>query len=265
MAGQEVRLVSIQADAGAGMGMFETLHDMPSAGDLADHIRRAARTTYGTASRAYLNALVKDRTNDEAGLIAGIKGMVDAFADICLPNVKIDGQVRSVVRRFGLVAAAGEMAAAYKILPWQHGAATRAAKVCFESWLSDRGGTQAAEDQEAIEQVRAFIEAHGESRFTNLNRADEGGLHSRTNNRAGYRRVEDGPDDGRWEYLIFPEAWRKEVCKGLDAKRAAKVLYEAGHLKVGDPGRPTKSVRIPEEGLKRFFVLKNSILEGGAA
>ncbi|MCP1214624.1 DUF927 domain-containing protein [Acetobacter orientalis] len=265
MAGQEVRLVSIQADAGAGMGMFETLHDMPSAGDLADHIRRAARTTYGTASRAYLDALVKDRTADEAGLIAGIKSMVDAFADMCLPNVKIDGQVRSVVRRFGLVAAAGEMAAAYDILPWQRDTAIQAAKICFESWLSERGGTQAAEDREAIEQVRAFIEAHGESRFTNLNRADEGGLHSRTNNRAGYRRVEDGPDDGRWEYLIFPEAWRKEVCKGLDAKRAAKVLYEAGHLTAGDPGRTTKSVRIPEEGLKRFYVLRNSILEGGAA
>lgn len=54
-----------------GMGLFENLHGMPGAGDLADHIRRAARTHYGTASRAYLDALVKERADDEAGLASG--------------------------------------------------------------------------------------------------------------------------------------------------------------------------------------------------
>lgn len=102
MAGQEVRLVSIQADAGAGMGLFENLHGMPGAGDLADHIRRAARTHYGTASRAYLDALVKERADDEAGLASGIKRLVDRFEADCLPNgIATSGQVRSVVRRFG--------------------------------------------------------------------------------------------------------------------------------------------------------------------
>jgi putative DNA primase/helicase len=267
MAGQEVRLVNIPADAGAGMGLFEALHNMPSAGDLADHIRNAARTSYGTASHAYLEALVKDRAEDEAGLSAGIKGMVGRFETNCLPGAPVDGQVRSVVRRFGLVAAAGEVATAYGVLPWPRGEATRAAKVCFHAWLEDRGGTQAAEDREAIEQVRAFIEEHGESRFTLLGNPDGEGEnpHTRTNYRAGFRRLVDTPDGGCWEYLILPETWRKEVCKGMDAKRAAQALRATGYLLSDQSGKMSQSVRLPNIGKARVYVVSSAIMGGDNA
>ncbi|MFT8440051.1 DUF927 domain-containing protein [Acetobacter fabarum] len=267
MAGQEVRLVNIPADAGAGMGLFEALNGMPSAGDLADHIRNAARTSYGTASHAYLEALVKDRAEDEAGLSAGIKGMVSRFETDCLPGGPVDGQVRSVVRRFGLVAAAGEVATAYGVLPWAHGEATRAAKVCFHAWLEERGGTQAAEDREAIEQVRAFIEEHGESRFTLLGDPDGEGEnpHTRTNYRAGFRRLAETPDGGRWEYLILPETWRKEVCKGMDAKRAAQALRASGYLLPDQSGKMSQSVRLPNIGKARVYVVSSTIMGGDNA
>ncbi|GBR28625.1 DNA/RNA helicase [Komagataeibacter oboediens DSM 11826] len=268
MAGQEVRLVNVQADAGAGMGLFENLHDMASPGDLADHIRRAARTSYGTASRAWLQALVMDRNEDEAALTDTIKQIVARFEEQALPDAApVDGQVRSVVRRFGLVAAAGEMATAYGVLPWQRGEATRAALVCFRSWLDDRGGTQAAEDRTAIEQVRLFIEEHGESRFTLLGGLDGDGddSRSRTINRAGYRRkvtTEGGAE--KWEYLIFPAVWREVVCKGLDARRAAQSLIAAGYLNSGGGGSPTSVIKDPEkEKAARFYVVNGEIVDGG--
>lgn len=266
MAGQEVRLVSIQADAGAGMGLFEVLHGMPSAGELADHIRRAARTYYGTASRAYLAELVKERDADEPGLTDGIKGLVDKFEADCLPAGPADGQVRSVVRRFGLVSAAGELATAYDVLPWARGEATRAAKACFQSWLEERGGTDAAEDREAIEQVRAFIEQHGESRFALLG-GDNGDVenpHARTISRTGFRRLVDTSDGSQWEYLVLPKMWQTEVCRGIDHKRAAKVLCGAGYLLPGDGKNPTVYRRIPAEGRIRVYVLSGSIMEGEA-
>lgn len=267
MAGQEVRLVNIPADAGAGMGLFEALNGMPSAGDLADHIRNAARTSYGTASRAYLEALVKDRAEDEAGLSAGIKGMVSRFEADCLPGGPVDGQVRSVVRRFGLVAAAGEVATAYGVLPWSHGEATRAARVCFHAWLEDRGGTQAAEDREAIEQARAFIEEHGESRFTLLGDPDGEGEnpHTRTNYRAGYRRLVDTPQGRRWEYLIYPQRWKGDVCKGMSPAHVARVLRDAGYLVPGDGKNLCRRESIPNEGRLRMYVVAASLLEGDAA
>ncbi|WP_239427476.1 hypothetical protein [Acetobacter ascendens] len=57
---------------------------------------------------------------------------MDRFEAGCLPNgTATSGQVRSVMRRFGLVAATGEMASVYKILPWLSGEAIRATNFCF--------------------------------------------------------------------------------------------------------------------------------------
>jgi hypothetical protein len=50
VAGQEIRIVDVAADAGAGMGMFENLHDFPSAEAFARHLRSAACQHYGALS-----------------------------------------------------------------------------------------------------------------------------------------------------------------------------------------------------------------------
>ncbi|GCD59745.1 DNA/RNA helicase [Acetobacter pasteurianus NBRC 3280] len=263
-AGQEVRLVNILADAGKGMGLFENLHGFAGAGDLADHIRDAARTYYGTASRAYLEALVKQRTEDVAGLRAYIKEVVQKFENTALPEGSQNGQARTVARRFGLVAAAGELARACGVLPWASGEAIHAAKTCFTSWLEDRGGAQSAEDREAVEQVRLFIEQHGNSRFELLGGSgDEENPHEKTINRVGYRRRGDEPDDGRWEYLVFPASWRDVVCKGINHKRAAQALYAAGYLRAGADGKMALSVKSPDtKKTTRFYVLHGDIIGG---
>src|SRR4051794_3235041 len=76
-----------------------------------------------------------------------------------------DGQVRRVAGRFGLVAAAGELASQLDITPWGKGEAENAAIRCFADWLKHRGGTMAAEITIGIRQVRLFLELHGSSRF----------------------------------------------------------------------------------------------------
>jgi len=267
MAGQEIRLVNVPADAGAGMGAFEALHDMASPGDLADHLRHASRTFYGTASRAFLGKLVEDRAHDGESIEHAIKSLRKRFEVKFLPP-SADGQVRSVAGRFALIAAAAELAADYGVLPWEQGEALRAAGVCFQAWLTERGSAGAGEDVKAFEQVIAFIEQHGESRFTNLDRlaslADEVGSvpDSKTINRAGFKRKASTADGDRWEYLFLPETWKSEVCKGLDSNRAAKVLRDAGYLVPGDGKNAASKVRIPGEGRLRVYVVKGEILGG---
>ena len=171
MAGQEVRLVNLSADAGAGMGVFETLHGKGSARELAEHFRDAARTHYGTAARAFLTALVQDRVADLDGLLLVLKRMRETFIAEYVPD-GADGQVGSVASRFALIAAAGELAIHYGVLPWLKGEARGAAATCFLDWLGRRGNVAASEDEQAVAQVRAFIELHGDSRFNRVGPAD---------------------------------------------------------------------------------------------
>ncbi|MBB2170436.1 DUF927 domain-containing protein [Gluconacetobacter aggeris] len=268
MAGQEVRLVNIPADAGAGMGAFEQLHGMRSAGALADHLRVASRTFYGEASRHFLDALVRDRAADPKALEAVIRAIRSRFEESYVPAGNVDGQVRSVAARFALIAAAGELATDYGVLPWERGEALKAAGACFQAWLGERGSVGASEDVKAVEQVRAFIEQHGESRFTNLERlaslaADLGAIaDSKTINRAGFKRKVETPDGDRWEYLILPVMWKTEICKGLDAANVAKVVRDAGYLVPGNDGKSAQSIRIPGEGRLRLYVVTSKIMGG---
>jgi putative DNA primase/helicase len=225
MAGQEVRMINIPADAGAGMGAFQDLHEMDNGAALAVHLTTAAKSaTYGTAAQAFLEKLVEKRNADPERAARDIHNFRAAFCKKVL-NGGEDGQVQSVARRFALFAAAGEMAAHWKILPWPKGEAEKAAIAAFNAWIKQRGGTGAAEKDSAISRVRLFIELHGSSRFTELLKPDPKkpdieaeNLNRTTINRAGYRRGVDIINDlpTKWEFLIFPEVWKSEICKGID-------------------------------------------------
>ena len=63
-AGQEVRLVDVPADAGAGFGLFEDLHGAPGSKAFADQLREATGRQYGHAGRAFVAALSQDCTGN---------------------------------------------------------------------------------------------------------------------------------------------------------------------------------------------------------
>ena len=70
----------------------------------------------GTAGRAFLARLVATRADDPDGFYALVKGLRQQFISDHLPAGS-DGQVRSVCGRLGVVAAAGELATEWGILP----------------------------------------------------------------------------------------------------------------------------------------------------
>ncbi|MFG1303683.1 DUF927 domain-containing protein [Xanthobacter autotrophicus] len=257
-AGQQVRIVDIPADAGAGLGLFENLHGFPSADAFARHLKMASSEHYGHPSRAFLRTLV-DAFDDIAPVV---KGYSEEFlAENCPADV--DGQVSRVAARFGLVAAAGEMATAAAVLPWAAGEATRAAARCFRDWLAVRGGVEPAEESEGIAAVRRFIELHGNSRFEAMGdlAAHDGygdALAQRVVNRAGFRRRARA---GEIEYLVLPEAWRTEVCAGLDAAAVAGVLARRGYLVTGGDGKPQVKTRLPNFASPvRCYIISANIL-----
>ena len=262
MAGQEVRFPSLSADAGAGLGAFQNLHHAADAGSFAKAIEAASQRHYGHAARAFLVKLASDRGVDPDGLREYLDELRNAFLAAHKP-AGADGQVASVAQRFALLAAAGELATAWVVVPWPAGEATRAAAACFKRWLAARGGTEAGEDIEAVRMVRGFINAHGTSRFELIR--PEGSEHpeEKTINRAGWRRKVEG---GEWEYLVTSDAWRSEICKGADPKRVAKVLARKGLLVTDDKGRLQHQTRIRGEGSApiRVYAVKGAILDAEA-
>jgi uncharacterized protein (DUF927 family) len=285
MTGMEVRMANIPSHAGAGFGVFETLHDFDHGSKLADHLRTAAATVYGTPLRAFLERLVEMRRDDADGLYQHLKSVRAQFVADNVPPGS-DGQVSRVAGRFGVIAAAGEMGIAADILCGKPGDARAAAARCFSDWLGARGTVGSGEEYDAIRRVRHFLELHGASRFQEIRPTEFGGMQTPAgiravqnkmpfggsdddstelnerwiNNMAGYRKENR---DGKLWYLITPEVWRQEVCKGMDAEVVAKAVYSKGWLDRAGVGHLTKQVRIEAKANpRRFFVVSADILAG---
>jgi putative DNA primase/helicase len=104
----------------------------------------------------------------------------------------------------------------------------------------------------ALDQVRAFISAHGASRFELDDNPDQ-----KIFNRAGFKRW----DGNEWEYVILSVIWRDEECRGLDARRAARTLNQHGLLVPGEGGRQSAVRRLSKHGTIRGYCIRGCILE----
>jgi len=242
-AGQEIRLADIPADAGAGMGMFQDIHGTESASRFADMLKDASRNYHGAVGVAYLEEIAAYQTC----LTEIIANYRQEFCRKYVPE-NASGQIQRAAARFSLVAAAGELATAYELTGWQAGASIWGAGQCFKAWL-DSWGPGAKEEQRLLQQVRAFFEKNGESRFTPMKGnpdTPESDTDRATINRAGFRREQDG---GGTEYFVLPEAFR-EICSGFDHRRAAKILADSGIILRDGEGKNTQSKTLPGMGKK---------------
>lgn len=248
-AGQTVRVVEIVADTGRGFGVFDCLHKFTDGDQLARHLKQAAERNKGHAARLFLKRLTQDLDQAVQAVVQRRKRWLASY----LP-ADADGQVCRVAGRFALVAAAGELAAAMDVLPWEPGEADQAAARCFADWLAGRGGHGPAELREGLRQVKLFLEQYGSSRFDEIEPA--GGGERPSFNRAGFRRKHGA----NWEYLVLPQAWRAEVCQGLDHAAIARAMIERNWMASGDGKNLAKKLRIPGIGQPRAYVIKANFL-----
>lgn len=162
-AGQQIRLIDLEADAGAGMGLFEDIHGHSSPAEFARYLKNSAESSYGHAGPEFVAKIAEDIPT----AMTEINRLMNSFVALYRPRGKIDGQVERVIRKFALVAAAGEMAIGYGVVPWSKGTAMSAVSKCFQDWIGERGTTGALEDDEAVKHVRSYLEEFGGSRFFN--------------------------------------------------------------------------------------------------
>lgn len=261
-AGAEVRLPSIHLD---GRDMWPVPHGEASPVALMAKLQTALARQHGTPIRAFLEHLTIARNDLDGKLDTTVAALRDRFCDL-LPQ-EHDPQVGDVARRCALVAAAGEIATAWDVLPWQPGQATKCAETVLDWWLHRRGGAGSIEESQHVRAVRAFLSEFGSSRFVALESMLDsvtGKRHWTMRNpdrpvlsRAGWRRMHKDGD----EYLITKDAWHDLCSKaGIDPVETAKTLADASFLTTpGDRKNLAMSIKVPGEIRTRFYVVNPTI------
>ena len=257
MAGQELRLLDLAADAGKRMGVWESLHGQASPAALSDAIKVASARDYGLAGPAFLEAFAANR----AQTLITAKGLLAAF----LTKVAEEGdtgQAQRAAVRFGAIAVAGELAAMFGVLPWPPGTAGEAAARLYRRWATDFGRDQSHEAQAVIRQVKGVIESQG-ANFVPWYEEDD--LGEDEPSRAG--RAEQARSLTAWGYRAvvgkevewrFNEPGWLAATKGFGSKEAARALYEAGFLEKGEGHHWAK--RYSRKGRKpRYWTVRGAI------
>lgn len=272
--GIEVRLPVIPSDAGKGMGVIEELHSFASPRSLVEHLKAASNRHYGAAGPAFIEWLSAAADELADSLRARIIERVHAW----VPS-DAHAQVARVAERFALVGAAGELATAAGLTGWPDGVSMEAARICFDGWLRLRGGSGNSDLAEMLQQVVHFFEAHADARFTWTHRMKDD-RRANTVQRAGFKQLfkkegeheaitidsneaymaeygenmsDADAEKSDLEYLVLPEVFRKEICKGFDYHAVERLLIERRVLRPRSDGHPTRSERV---GSTKFTVYR---------
>jgi putative DNA primase/helicase len=266
-AGQETRQPDIPADAGAGMGVFETLHGRALPRELAEDLARATHENYGHAGDEFVTYILQNYERVQGELHQAVADIVEQ-----LSPEEAASSVKRAIQRFALVAYAGELAIEAGVLPWAKGEAIAATAKCVNAWLVGRGGSGSGEDLLALRHIQDFLVAKGDSAFVDWHRAvddhrpkltttvgfkklvgpttgkpiESGADYARESGDANGRFTESQLSETRVEY-VFPMAGWRQVIGGHSDARCRRLLSEMGVL-ITDKGRLTSTQRLPGHG-----------------
>jgi len=252
-AGQEVRLVDIPADAGAGLGVFEDIQDAPSPKAFSEQLVDSAGKFFGTVGVEFIKTLT-EKLKDPAFLKAVKEEYEKIIQKLLLAVKDISPQVGRVAKRFAAVGIAGELATSFGLTGWDKGEATSAAIKLFEKYLSFKGTQNDIdkEKQEIIYRVRQFFEKNSE-RFVELKNASS----SEIAEPAGY--IDDKIPEKR-EVVVLSKVFQDEICKDVSRKKVCEILANSGLLIAPKKGFALNR-HIPGKGSPKVYVFSHKILK----
>ena len=294
-AGQTVRFIEIPADAGQGMGIFDTIHNFENPVDFAVELKDLTKKYQGTVIDRWLKFLTQNLEYH----VSQIQKLRKIWLEENPLEKAVDGQVERVKNKIALLAAVGEHASSkeLQLLPWNRGEAFSCCSKIFNAWLNQRGGIGAFEVNQTIDRLVHFINEHGSSRFENAweeedrsnfieqewrednpgqvdseakkaenrKRASMSRRSEKVINRAGFRRlIKDNQT-----YYFEPLAFDKEILQGGDKKTLLEALASKGVFVMApekakdgaEKTRYTVSVRVLGFGQKRLYQISNQMLE----
>ncbi|MFN3070389.1 DUF927 domain-containing protein [Serratia sp. J2] len=134
--GENVRMIDVPADAGHGMGIFESLPEgVSSSNELAHIVKDVTYRYYGSAKPAFLKRLVADIQDDREGLKVFLEKGIKYFLDQHKVNRNSGIDVR-IAKRFALAYVSGCLAIKYKILPFERSDVMHGISKCYRDSLN---------------------------------------------------------------------------------------------------------------------------------
>jgi putative DNA primase/helicase len=259
-AGLTVRLIDVPAEVQAESA-FETC-PVDGIEDLGKRFYPLSTRLHGAVGRSWLQYLVDlgpEKIQDE---IRRHREEWLALPVIAAARVKATSQVRSVLNRFALIAAALRMAIEAKLLPWTTADTDLGVAACMVRWAEARKGPLdvSGEMLSAVQQIRSILSGDLHGRFIHL-RIEEGQLAYASASEATKRDTLGYLKDRH--ILIEPTAWQNQLCAGFDAEKVARYLRAEGLL-LAEPGKLKRQEKVLRGGAVqkgRFHVLEMSIID----
>ena len=205
-------------------------------------IKVACARYYGTAGPELIRRMV-ERFASVTEARAYIKQRMSALTPH-LTREALPAETARAVRRFALVAVAGEFAAEVGLIPAKPEAVMDAVRQVVDGWLGASGET---DDTRIVEAVRSFILRH-EARFQTVS-ADFA-----VQNRVGYL----DRKDGLW---MLTSTGLREAAPGNDVTTIARAIRRAGFLHTTDDHLAHKA-RLPDGSRPRLYAVKTTIIDG---
>lgn len=246
-AGQKVRLLNVPSKACENsFGIFENLHDFKDGAEFSNFLRTNAARYYGTPAIAFIEKVLMSTNEIRQKFQEEFQNLKTQY----LP-IKAEGQDQRAFEHFMFAGFAGELAIKYDIVDWKPGTAYAAAIACFNSWLEDKDGVGDDENRQILEQVKAFFELHGHSRFFDL----DGFKDQKIANMAGYKTVYKDAVT----FFVSPSAFQNEICRNFTRKSVINLLIEKGFL-LKDHNGDYRQQKWTPDGNKKVYVISGKIL-----
>jgi hypothetical protein len=261
--GARKRLVDIPAEVQSGSA-FETI-PCEQLHNTSKHLFDAMKRHHGAVGRDWQRYLVDIGPGQIKAVLHEHRESFLARPEVVAVDAKAHPQVRAVVNRFALFAAALRMAIAAGLLPWIVEEADVGIVACMGRWVAQRGNLDTAGEvvRAARETACALvtglndrfihIHRHGH-RWVPVSEADEAKLADETKDaKLADETKQEMPErfDGYVKpdvILVRPKAWRR-YCNGVSPADIAQ------HL-----GGRSKTESVPGNKTDRFYVLPRAIL-----
>lgn len=245
--GQEIRLIDIDIDQ-SEYGLFDQIDFAENGAKQSRLLVERSNQSYGVAGMEWLKYL----TSNKGSAINQAKQLLEQY-NLELAAEHKQGHIVRVANAFALIAVAGELATQAGITGWQTGTAFNAVKTVFNAWVNDFEYIGDYQTREYILHVKAFFEANESSRFEAIT-PDPDHI-EKIINRVGYWKMENGEK----LFIVLPEQFKNEVCKGHDSRKVASALLIQKLLE-HDTGKASKTVRIPsKKTVIKAYVVKEAI------
>ena len=245
--GQEVRLIDIDVDQ-SEYGLFDQIDFAEDGAKQSRQLVERSNQFYGVSGMVWLDYL----TSNKDKVMVQAKQLLEQYNLELIADIQ-QGHISRVANTFALLAVAGELATQAGITGWKAGTAFDAVKTVFNTWVNGFEYVGDYQNREYILAVKAFLEAYESSRFEAITPDIES--IEKIINRVGYWKIEKGEK----LFIVLPEQFKNEVCKGHDSKKVANALLIEKLLE-HDTGKTSKTVRVPaRKNALKAYVVKEAI------